>query len=390
MTQPISYTYQWKRNGGAIAGATDSTYDLRPADQAASMTCTVTASDAAGSTSETSEPSAGVAAAVTASFPIGVAIGNDPAVLYAPDDGLAQYRSMRSNGFTTIRMDVGYQTSGPSGNDATVRAAVDAGLEVLLLLDGYDISIGADAFAAWCYSVVAIYSAIGIHHYEVLNEENYFGNWDTSGAETVSAVGYAALLKASYAAIKRADGSATVLLGGMACVSATNGAALGHGNYARHLLPTTFISLVYEALGGSSAGAFDAVAVHPYTFPNVPGTTGDNFMNNLAPSGTTVRTIMVANGDAAKPIWVSEFGAPTGTTGGYVAMTEAEQITQLTRGIALCTGWGYIGAFYVFSWNDDATDGDFGLLDSGYMAKPALAQVKAYIGRNQLINATHL
>ncbi len=50
----ISYTYQWKRGGSSISGATSSTYTLVGADADNSITCTVTATNGAGSASATS------------------------------------------------------------------------------------------------------------------------------------------------------------------------------------------------------------------------------------------------------------------------------------------------------------------------------------------------
>ena len=45
---PITYSYQWKRNGIDIGGATSSTYTIVVADSAANLTCQVTATNAAG------------------------------------------------------------------------------------------------------------------------------------------------------------------------------------------------------------------------------------------------------------------------------------------------------------------------------------------------------
>lgn len=46
---PITYTYQWKRNGSNIGSATNSTYTLVTADVGQSIKCTVTATNAVGS-----------------------------------------------------------------------------------------------------------------------------------------------------------------------------------------------------------------------------------------------------------------------------------------------------------------------------------------------------
>jgi hypothetical protein len=52
--EPTSYTYQWKRNGSDILSATANTYTVVAADVSQSITCTVTATNDAGSASATS------------------------------------------------------------------------------------------------------------------------------------------------------------------------------------------------------------------------------------------------------------------------------------------------------------------------------------------------
>jgi len=51
---PTSYTYQWIRNGTNISGATSPTYVIVSADQGTTLTCTVVATNAGGSTPATS------------------------------------------------------------------------------------------------------------------------------------------------------------------------------------------------------------------------------------------------------------------------------------------------------------------------------------------------
>lgn len=52
---PITYTYQWKRNGVDISGATSSTYTIVLADDTNTLTCLVTATNSVGSASQLSD-----------------------------------------------------------------------------------------------------------------------------------------------------------------------------------------------------------------------------------------------------------------------------------------------------------------------------------------------
>jgi hypothetical protein len=53
-TLPLTYTYQWKRNGVNITGATSSTYTIVIADSSANITCQVTATNIIGTASASS------------------------------------------------------------------------------------------------------------------------------------------------------------------------------------------------------------------------------------------------------------------------------------------------------------------------------------------------
>jgi hypothetical protein len=133
-----------------------------------------------------------------------------------------------------------------------------------------------------------------VNAYEIWNEEDGSPGWTGTPAQYVS------LLAAAYPAIKSANPNATVILGGLAA-----------NDYP-------YLQLLYKAGAGPY---FDAVGVHtddacsltsPYGFAYNPGT---NLINRWSFLGfTTVHSVMAANGDAAKPIYMTEFGWSTTQT----------------------------------------------------------------------------
>ncbi len=131
--------------------------------------------------------------------------------------------------------------------------------------------------------------------WEIWNEEDAL-LWWASGPNPVA---YTALLKAAYPAIKAADPSATVVLGGLT------------GN------DYEFLSQLY---GAGAKGSFNAVAVHTDTICDVDspydilrnGRT-DQRINRWSFLGyRTVHEVMLANGDNS-PIWMTELGWSTDT-----------------------------------------------------------------------------
>lgn len=286
----------------------------------------------------------------------------------------------RSVGAKWLRIDINWaqiQAAGPTiynwtNIDAVVQGAESRGMNVLGVIvytPSWDAPAGASAtygpspasYAAFAAVAVARYSAMGVHAYEIWNEENSVAAWTPAPSPSA----YAALLKAAYPVIKAADPTATVVTGGLA-PAPTDGT-----DYA----PVDFLQGVYAA-GGQ--GSFDAVGAHPYCWPAMPGDT-DTWSAWYQMYGTahSLRSVMVANGDGDKNIWATEFGAPTdGPAGSYVS--QATQAAMITRAYQLWAGYSWAGPLFTYQGRDQGTDPStnenfYGFINNDGTPKPAFA-----------------
>jgi hypothetical protein len=110
------------------------------------------------------------------------------------------------------------------------------------------------------------------------------------------------------------------------------------------LAPDFFLACLYEYAAGRPW--CDAVAIHPYTQPKLPSA-------QLAIYGgwavvPNMRATMVANGDGAKPMWVTEFGAPSGGIAGTswpaAAATATSLVVSSTQAAAQDTNYRFLAA----------------------------------------------
>ncbi|HRE46802.1 MAG TPA: beta-galactosidase, partial [Aggregatilineales bacterium] len=132
-----------------------------------------------------------------------------------------------------------------------------------------------------------------IDHYQVWDEPNLNTHW---GGLDPRPADYAAMLKAVYAAIHAADGTATVIAAGLAPTMETG---------PRNLSDVVYLEALYAA---GAADAFDAAAGKPYGFDHSPDdrTVDANRLNFSRL--ILLREVMVKHGDGRKPLWGSHFG----------------------------------------------------------------------------------
>lgn len=69
INSPTSYAYQWKRNGASLVGGQNQTWTVISGDEGTALSCTVTATNASGSTAATSTSVNATAPAQSGSFP---------------------------------------------------------------------------------------------------------------------------------------------------------------------------------------------------------------------------------------------------------------------------------------------------------------------------------
>ena len=184
--------------------------------------------------------------------------------------------------------------------DAAVRAARFAGLQVIARLDRPpDWALDPRSPAPWSLDAYAAFVRHVSKRYAselagviVWNEPNLALEWNDSPPDPV---GYTAMLAAAYAAVKSVAPTLPVAAAGLAFT-------LDNGPDAVNDLD--FLEALYAA---GAAAFFDVLAAHPYGFGRPPE-------DPPAPEQLNFRRLelqrarMVAHGDAAKPVWVTEMG----------------------------------------------------------------------------------
>ncbi len=181
-------------------------------------------------------------------------------------------------------------------------------------------------FAAFAEAVVTRYKD-RVHYWQIWNEPHDASYW----APQPNPAAYAALLKATYAAIKAADPSAQVLLGGL-------------------VSPQPAIDFLRQIYDNGAWDSFDIIGLNPYADPNSPedgqiGVAGIGAVQGLADSL------------GAKPIWATEFGwatSPADRTA--TSVDETTQANYLVRSMVLLRAAGAERAIWYSLKDNDAPD----------------------------------
>jgi polysaccharide biosynthesis protein PslG len=270
--------------------------------------------------------------------------------------------------------------------DTKVAAASAQGLQVLGILDyspqwnAYRGCIvesrkecaPADPTAFATFAAEAATHFPQVTYWEIWNEPNLIRFWSPSPNST----DYVIMLNAAYAAIKAVAPHDLIVAGAL---------SRAHDVPGIEIAPPTFVTSMY-----ANGAQFDILSLHPYTYPFSPDTPNSG---NGWPDVATIRATMVANGDSAKKIWITELGAPTCGPGNASAvdaqpftkndyMTEEAQKTILSDVIRDIKSVSYIEAFFVYEIRDDNSSDPstiqncFGIFHSNDSPKPVFSTIK--------------
>jgi hypothetical protein len=246
-----------------------------------------------------------------------------------------------------------------------------------------DSAIPADpsAYAAYVAAVVGRYgphgsfwaqhpslAAYAIQTFELWNEP-YYSNGNNGAYDPGR---YARLVKAAAIAGRQADPSARFLL------AAENQAQLVGGTWV------WWVDALYQAVPDLN-NYFDGVAVHPYgtdftslSFPT-PGVAYEGY--EQVRRVEAIHQEFAAHNAANKPLWITEIGWPTCSSGSDRCTTPAGQAADLSTVFNDArTSWkNYLQAVFVYSYDDshaedpNEPESDYGLAYNNGTPKPALS-----------------
>jgi GH35 family endo-1,4-beta-xylanase len=205
--------------------------------------------------------------------------------------------------------------------------------------------------------------------YIIWNEPNLAREWGNRAPDPIA---YTALLKLAAARIRAADPDARIVSAALAPTNENNAQAMDD---------RAFLHAMYAA---GARETFDILAAHPYAFAHPPDDPrGTDAGLNFRRMGD-LREIMITNGDAAKPVWITEFGYPTETPPEQAALRvgEPEQAHWTARAYEIAREeMPYVQMFTVWNLTRQAPaqndQAGYSLIRADGSPKPAYAAVRS-------------
>ena len=237
-------------------------------------------------------------------------------------------------------------------------------------------------FGDFVYALVQRYQG-RIRYYQIWNEPNIYPEW---GSYAISPEDYTELLKTAATRAREADPSVVIIAGALASTIALQPEAPPPQNALNDLL---FLQRMYDA---GAAPFFDIMAMQAYGLWSGPTDRRmhPRVMNFGRPQ--FVRDLMVANGDARKPIWISEMGwnavpdeVPDKRFGQVSLEQQARYEPMAYDRVQAEWPWaGVVNTWYLKRATDEwlkqgRPEAYFRLVDPDFSAQPAYYSLKEYI-----------
>lgn len=132
-----------------------------------------------------------------------------------------------------------------------------------------------------------------VRAYIIWNEPNLSIEW---GGQPPDPVAFTELLQTGYEAVKTGDPESVVVAAGLAPTNSNDAQATDE---------RLFLQAMYQA---GAADYFDVLAGHPYSFGQAPEALQSDSKHPAFGRLAELRNIMLDNGDAHKPVWITEMG----------------------------------------------------------------------------------
>jgi len=233
-------------------------------------------------------------------------------------------------------------------------------------------------FGDFVYTVVSRYRG-RIRYYQIWNEPNIYPEW---GEQPVNPEEYTELLKIAYTRAKQADPDVVIICGALASTI-----ELG----PRDMNDFIFLQRMYDAGAGDY---FDILAMQGYGLWSGPTDRRmqPRVINYSRP--LFIRDIMVKNGDAHKPIWISEMNwntVPEDLPAPYGRVTLEQQARYVVMAYQRAQEeWPWVGVvnFWFFKrptdrWlKEGKPEYFFRMVEADFTPLPVYEAVREYIHNN--------
>ncbi len=214
-----------------------------------------------------------------------------------------------------------------------------------------------------------------LRYYQIWNEPNIYPEW---GEADVDPAGYAELLAVAARHARQACDDVVIVSAALAPTTEPGG---------RNMHDLRYLEALYDAGWQDDFDVLAAQAFGLWTGPN-DHRVSENRTNFVRP--LLVRDIMVARGDAHKPVWITEFGwdsPPEAMDAPYGRVSEAKRAEYTVRAYErIATEWPWIGP--AFLWFFRRPSYEWHTRPEGYfrIVEPNWTQLPTYRALSELAN----